>query len=97
MKGHVMDMRRNPLLPGVVGVIVAGDPPQRELERIVAQGAEPVALKFRALDGHGDFEIPVRDLTPQEVCTVVMRAMHDQKIVFGFAPNPNQPGRIVPV
>lgn len=72
--------------PAQIGVIVAGDPPAREVERIVAGQCEPVALKFRSLDGRPDFEVPVRDLTPVEICTVINRALEQKRIEFGVRP-----------
>ena len=81
--------------PAKIGIIVAGDPPERYVEPIVGGDVEPVALKFRWTNGKGtDFEIPARDLTPQEIIQVVNRALVERRLEFGFRETSGSP--IVP-
>lgn len=84
-KPHIMDGRTG-LGPVQGGVIVAGDPPMRHFEQIMAGDVEPVALKFRSRRGGQDFEIPVRNLTPVEIIMIVNRALAEGQIEFGFRP-----------
>lgn len=88
-KGLIGDIRR-------VGIIVAGDPPVRFIEPIVGHDVEPVALKFRWTHGQGsDFEIPVRDLTAEEIVQLVNRALSERRLVFGFQV-PDSPAIVPP-
>lgn len=71
-----------------VGIVVAADVPEEEYARMMDRKLAPVTLKFRNVENRQEFEVPVRDLTPIEVCMVVQRAIEEQKIEFGFRPRP---------
>jgi hypothetical protein len=71
--------------PSDIGIVVAADLPERYWPEIEQRLVEPVALRWVYRKTRKEpFEVPVRDLLPEEVVMVVNKGLVEGKIEFGF-------------
>jgi len=83
-------------MPKHIGIIVAADVPHHLLPQLQDGALEPVALVMRYRNGRGsDQQLPVRDLEPDEIVSVVNRALKEGRLEYGFRV-PQAPGLITP-
>lgn len=84
-------------MPKQLGIVFAADVSMEKAAPIQQGECEPVAVIFRFRSGRReDFQVPVRDLVPEEIIAVVNRALAEGRMEFGFRPRHPGQGLIMP-